>query len=219
MTVPRALRQQQGARAGDEDDIRPNCHCSRASRLTPSTHARAASGHNSIFPDGKRASISRCDPSNSPGGGVRAPQQGSPRRLRFPEKRRHRETSGAPSCESQMRIRETAAGARQFGPRRGQAHPRTWSRPVYCAADTIRWRLRPPPKRRGVFGPRRRSPLQLRPETAARLVPGDKTNGSAVDLPKAPIDLLGPCFFSVVIDRLIQATDQRIDQRSTSFRR
>ncbi len=55
------------------------------------------------------------------------------------------------------------------------------------------------------------SPLQSRPETAARFFVGDEGNGSAVDVPKTPVDLLHPGFFSGFVDRLIQTPDQRVD--------
>jgi hypothetical protein len=87
----------------------------------------------------------------------------------------------------------------------------------------------PPIPFRGGFGflqggrvdskPIRCSPLQSRPKTAARLLPGDERNGSAVDLLKAPIDLLAPGFFRGGVDRLIQAADQSVDQRSANIRR
>jgi len=64
-----------------------------------------------------------------------------------------------------------------------------------------------------------RSRLQPRPETAARLLPGDEMNGSAVDLLKTSIDLLPPGFFRGSVDRLIQTANQGVDQRSANFRR
>jgi len=61
--------------------------------------------------------------------------------------------------------------------------------------------------------------LQPRPETAARFLPGDEMNNSAVDLLKTLIDLAPPGFFRGSVDLLIQTANQRVDQRSASFRR
>jgi hypothetical protein len=44
-------------------------------------------------------------------------------------------------------------------------------------------------------------------------------NGSAVDLLKTPTDFLTPGFFRGSVDRLIQAANQRVDQRAANFRR
>ena len=54
---------------------------------------------------------------------------------------------------------------------------------------------------------------------AARFLPGDKMNGSTVDLLKTPIDLLSPGFFRGNVDLLIQTANQRVDQRGANFRR
>jgi hypothetical protein len=49
--------------------------------------------------------------------------------------------------------------------------------------------------------------LQPGPETAARFLPGDEMNGSAVDLLKTPKDFLPPGFFRARVDRLIQTAN------------
>jgi hypothetical protein len=49
----------------------------------------------------------------------------------------------------------------------------------------------------------RRSPIRSRPETAARLVPGNQGNGTAVDLPNAAVDFLPPGFFRGNVNRSI----------------
>lgn len=60
---------------------------------------------------------------------------------------------------------------------------------------------------------------QSRLETTARILPVDKLNGSAVDLPKTPIDFLPPGSFRGSIDRLIQTADQSVYQRGANLRR
>ncbi len=62
-------------------------------------------------------------------------------------------------------------------------------------------------------------PLPSRQETAALLFPGDKRNGSAVDLLKTPLDLVPPGFLGAIVHRLIETADQRVDQRRANFRR
>jgi len=81
------------------------------------------------------------------------------------------------------------------------------------------WRLRFLPERQGESERMRGSRFQSRPETPARLVPGNEFNGSAVDLLKTPLDFLPPGFLGASVDRLIQTANQGIDQRSAGFRR
>jgi hypothetical protein len=73
--------------------------------------------------------------------------------------------------------------------------------------------------RQGEFERMRGSPLKSKPETAACLLPGDEFNGSAIDLLKTPIDLVPPGFFRGLVDGMIEAANQRVDQRSASLRR
>jgi len=63
------------------------------------------------------------------------------------------------------------------------------------------------------------SPLQPRPETAARVFPGDEMNRSSIDLLETTIDLVPPGFLRSSVDLLIQTPNQGIDQRSANFRR
>src|SRR5258708_32453993 len=88
-----------------------------------------------------------------------------------------------------------------------------------CAAGTIRWppRLRPKPPGEGER--MRCSLLQSRSEAAARVLPGDELNSSAVDLLETPINLLPPCFFRARVDGLVQAANQRIDQSGANLGR
>jgi hypothetical protein len=61
--------------------------------------------------------------------------------------------------------------------------------------------------------------LESRSEAAARVLPGDEPNSSAVDLLETPINLLPPCFFRPRVDGLIQAPNQRIDQSGANLGR
>jgi hypothetical protein len=49
--------------------------------------------------------------------------------------------------------------------------------------------------------------LQPGPETAARFLPGDQMNGTAVDLLKTPMDFFSPGFFCGSVDRFIQTAN------------
>ncbi len=63
------------------------------------------------------------------------------------------------------------------------------------------------------------SPSHLSPETPARVIPRDESNGSAIKLLQAAADLVAPSFFRGRIARLIETANQGVDERATRFGR
>ena len=74
-------------------------------------------------------------------------------------------------------------------------------------------------ERRGECEQIRLSLLQPGPDAAARFLPRQESNGASVDLLKTLVDLLAPSFFRAIVDSVIKALDQRVDQRGTSLSR
>jgi hypothetical protein len=129
------------------------------------------------------------------------------------------ETTEAQSCDCQIRKRNTVQGVVQSARSRGQVHPGTFPQPACCVACTSRWLSQLPPKRQGEFEWIRWSPLNPSPQAAARVIPGDELNGATVDLLKTAMNLLTPGVFHAIVNRVIKAPDQGVDQRRTSVSR
>lgn len=71
--------------------------------------------------------------------------------------------------------------------------------------------------RRGEFERTCHSPLESGAETTARGLPGDELNSSTVNLLKTAVNLFPPGFFRALVDCVIKALNQGIDQRSTGL--
>src|SRR5258708_3563131 len=89
--------------------------------------------------------------------------------------------------------------------------------PSAALPNTSRLQPQLPPRLRDEFGQVQLSPLQPRPEAPAGVLPRHQLNGATVDLPKTAMDLLPPSLFSAIVDCMIKAPDQRIDQSGTSL--
>jgi hypothetical protein len=95
----------------------------------------------------------------------------------------------------------------------------TFPQPACCVACTGRWLFQLPPKRQGEFERIRWSPVEPSPQATARVIPGDELNGSAVNLLKTVMNLLSPSVLCAIVDCVIKAPDQRVDQRGSCLGR